>query len=29
VASFWTRDSNFASEDDKRTFFGVNLTYEF
>jgi hypothetical protein len=29
LASFWTRDSNFAAEDDKRTFFGVNLTYEF
>ncbi len=29
VASWWTRDSNLAAEDDKRTFFGVNLTYEF
>jgi hypothetical protein len=29
IASFWTRDSNLDAEDDKRTFFGVNLTYEF
>jgi hypothetical protein len=29
VANFWTRDSNLDREDDKRTFFGVNLTYEF
>ncbi|NLH77465.1 MAG: outer membrane beta-barrel protein [Acidobacteria bacterium] len=29
VASWWARDSNLAAEDDKRTFFGVNLTYEF
>ena len=29
IASFWTRDSNLDREDDKRTFFGVNLTYEF
>ena len=29
IASRWTRDSNLAAEDDKRTFFGVNLTYEF
>jgi hypothetical protein len=29
VASFWTRDSNLSVEDDKRTFFGVNLTYDF
>ena len=29
VASFWRRDSNLGWEDDKRTFFGVNLTYDF
>ncbi len=29
VASWWTRDSNLDAEDDKRTFFGVNLTYDF
>ena len=29
VASWWARDSNLDREDDKRTFFGVNLTYEF
>jgi len=29
VASWWARDSNIDREDDKRTFFGVNLTYEF
>jgi len=29
VASWWERDSNLDREDDKRTFFGVNLTYEF
>ena len=29
VASWWARDSNLQAEDDKRTFFGVNLTYEF
>jgi len=29
IASWWVRNSNLASEDDKRTFFGVNLTYEF
>ncbi|MEN6560038.1 MAG: outer membrane beta-barrel protein [Acidobacteriota bacterium] len=29
VASWWTRDSNIAAEDDKRTFFGVNLAYDF
>jgi hypothetical protein len=29
VASWWDRDSNLDREDDKRTFFGVNLTYEF
>ena len=29
IASWWTRDSNLDAEDDKRTFFGLNLTYEF
>ena len=29
VASWWDRDSNLAFEDDKRTFFGLNLTYDF
>ena len=29
VANWWARDSNLDPEDDKRTFFGVNLTYEF
>lgn len=29
VANWWTRDSNIDREDDKRTFFGVNLTYDF
>jgi len=29
IASWWTRDSNLDAEDDKRTFFGVNLTYDF
>jgi hypothetical protein len=29
IASFWTRNSNLDREDDKRTFFGLNLTYEF
>ncbi len=29
VASWWQRDSNLANEDDKRTFFGLNLTYDF
>ncbi len=29
VASWWARDSNIDREDDKRTFFGLNLTYEF
>jgi hypothetical protein len=29
VASWWTRDSNIAGEDDNRTFFGLNLTYDF
>jgi hypothetical protein len=29
IASWWKRDSNLDREDDKRTFFGVNLTYDF
>ena len=29
IASWWQRDSNLDAEDDKRTFFGVNLTYDF
>lgn len=29
IASWWTRISNLATEDDKRTFFGLNLTYDF
>ena len=29
VASWWARDSNLDAEDDKRTFFGVNLIYDF
>jgi hypothetical protein len=29
VASWWERDSNLDAEDDKRTFFGVNLIYDF
>ena len=29
VANWWERDSNLDAEDDKRTFFGVNLTYDF
>jgi hypothetical protein len=29
IASWWARISNLAAEDDKRTFFGLNLTYEF
>ena len=29
LANWWARDSNLNAEDDKRTFFGVNLTYEF
>lgn len=29
VLSWWARDSNIPSEDDKRTFFGLNLTYDF
>jgi len=29
IASWWARNSNLDAEDDKRTFFGLNLTYEF
>ena len=29
IASWWVRDSNLDTEDDKRTFFGLNLTYDF
>jgi hypothetical protein len=29
IASWWARNSNLPSEDDKRTFFGLNLTYDF
>ena len=29
IASWWVRNSNLDAEDDKRTFFGLNLTYEF
>jgi len=29
IASWWARNSNLDAEDDKRTFFGVNLTYDF
>jgi hypothetical protein len=29
IASWWARNSNIAAEDDKRTFFGLNLTYDF
>ncbi len=29
IASWWVRDSNLDAEDDKRTFFGLNLTYDF
>jgi hypothetical protein len=29
IASWWARDSNLDVEDDKRTFFGLNLTYDF
>ena len=29
IASWWARNSNLNAEDDKRTFFGLNLTYEF
>ena len=29
VVSWWNRDSNVFGEDDKRMFYGLNLTYEF
>ena len=29
IANWWARDSNIDSEDDNRTFFGLNLTYDF
>jgi hypothetical protein len=29
IASWWARDSNIDAEDDNRTFFGLNLTYDF
>ncbi len=29
IASWWARDSNLDAEDDKRTFVGLNLTYDF
>lgn len=29
IARWWARESNIAAENDKRTFFGVNLTYDF
>ncbi len=29
IVSRWQRDSNLDAEDDKRTFFGLNLTYDF
>jgi hypothetical protein len=29
IASWWARKSNLAAEDDKRTFYGLNLTYDF
>jgi len=29
IASWWVRNSNINAEDDKRTFFGLNLTYDF
>jgi hypothetical protein len=29
IASWWARNSNLDAEDDKRAFFGLNLTYEF
>ena len=29
IASWWVRNSNLDAEDDKRTFFGLNLTYDF
>ncbi len=29
IASWWARESNLVTENDKRTFFGLNLTYDF
>jgi hypothetical protein len=29
ISSWWARNSNLDAEDDKRTFFGLNLTYDF
>lgn len=29
VVNWWARDSNFEDEDDKRLFYGLNLTYDF
>jgi len=29
VASYWIRDSNLAAENNKRLFYGINLTYDF
>ena len=29
IANWWARDSNIDAEDDNRTFFGLNLTYDF
>jgi len=29
ITSWWARNSNLDAEDDKRTFFGLNLTYDF
>jgi hypothetical protein len=29
IASWWARDSNLDAEEDKRTFFGLNLMYDF
>jgi len=29
IASWWSRDSNIPGEDDERTFYGFNLTYDF
>jgi hypothetical protein len=29
IANWWARDSNIDTEDDNRTFFGLNLTYDF
>ena len=29
VVSWWARTSNIPGEDDQRTFYGLNLTYDF